>query len=251
MDTTLSGQCDVYGTNNECKEKCSNITVLGECESDIRKNECFWLYNNNNVNIDTGACRSKTDETIECTFVKRSDQCKNTSQSNFGGRCKWVEEEGSKCQPTRTGCEGIETSHICNTPGIVESKSCYWIFTDENNEAHNQCHEVKHTCTDISTSLECNTYEITTPNRCLWISTEVDYYKCQEIHSECSDLTKREGVCTFPGIAKTWDETNNKWTNIKDCYFIKASNDGNTPADCIDLVCYYYYYCYCYYYLFY
>jgi hypothetical protein len=43
MSTTLSGKCDIYGINNECKEKCSNISTNNDEECSGRTDECFWL----------------------------------------------------------------------------------------------------------------------------------------------------------------------------------------------------------------
>jgi hypothetical protein len=42
--------------------------------------------------------------------------------------CQWVEKETDiKCQTKQETCEGIKTPISCETLGIAESKTCFWV----------------------------------------------------------------------------------------------------------------------------
>jgi hypothetical protein len=166
-------------------DQCKGIT------NDIIPGGCYWLYDNSDASVDTGVCKSKTDNTIECTEVKRSEQCKNNSESTFGSRCVWVEgEETNKCQNTNN-------------------------------------------CLKQTSSTDCHTFSKTQPDSCLWISTEKeDGYKCQKVYSQCNELMKRETVCNYPEMAKTWNNNIEGWDNIKTCYWLEGNSTAGISALC-------------------
>jgi hypothetical protein len=84
----LENKCDII--SGSCKFICSAISEKTIC---INRNDCNWIYNNINEEIDSGSCHAKN-ETISCITFKREGQC-NNDDSRFisDTNCLWLKEK--------------------------------------------------------------------------------------------------------------------------------------------------------------
>jgi hypothetical protein len=85
----------------EVETTCEGITrqkrcgATGTVESETLS--CFWIYNTNDENINTGTCRNMNDESLLCSNIIRNSQCSNGLSGTFlnekctfyGGNCIW------------------------------------------------------------------------------------------------------------------------------------------------------------------
>jgi hypothetical protein len=74
--------CDVIGTNrNMCETPGAAVST--------DTLTCFWLYDT--PDKDTGTCREKQDETLECSEAKKALQCTEMTIDKFGDNCFWLQ----------------------------------------------------------------------------------------------------------------------------------------------------------------
>jgi hypothetical protein len=110
-DVKRQEQCGNYGQSafsirckwesSTCEEitlTCSDLSGIDICDElskVVIPGGCFWLYDSGDTNVNTGTCRSKTDDTLTCASARRPEQCTLSDVTKLGSNCFWLMENGS------------------------------------------------------------------------------------------------------------------------------------------------------------
>jgi hypothetical protein len=135
--------------------RCRELITKDACDNNGnggRSDDCFWLYEKNlNEGDDGGICKDKEDEFLECSLVKRENQCNDEFLSGTFLENKCIYEEGEGGCKWR--CEEIQEDNKCSGSGTGErGNDCTWIYSNisESNYSGN-CYPKN------KTDIECNT----------------------------------------------------------------------------------------------
>jgi hypothetical protein len=148
-NTLLPNKCGVYG--DICKELCYNITAFNDCNA--RADDCFWLYNSSDTELNDGECRDKDDESLTCLNVRRSTQCPSSGVKNLDSRCIWKESE---CVPS--SCSYYLSESAVGCKNVKSSRgSCFLNFDVEQDNVTRPCSDVVDitSCNDLKSISLC------------------------------------------------------------------------------------------------
>jgi hypothetical protein len=160
---------------------------------------CFWLFSSNTSTTDDGECRAKDDESLKCSDVKRSTQCRLSDVTKLDTECVWVEEEKTPCQEVKTKCQDLGTEDICETAGAA-----------------------------VESGKEL---------RCVWVDGEPIGDKCQPVKSSCEDIKRGPTTCNYVGAAVPEGEGKTALTCFWLYDSNSGTSEDGTEGRCENAVC--------------
>jgi hypothetical protein len=172
--------------------KCEDAVRPSQCTfSDVPhlKNNCFWIYNESTGT--GGECYSKTNESLECSFVKRKNQCINDNliETFLKDKCTY-DDDKEECKLI---CEKITREAECGGgEGKGRRDDCVWIYSNiDKNVNEGSCYSKSITgiiCEEVVRKEQCD---------CFWLSDGIDGESgvCVSVDDEdlgCKDAKRSE-----------------------------------------------------------
>jgi hypothetical protein len=201
---------------------CASVENSTQCNTGLGETtlngNCFWLFSDDDTEVDAGMCQTKTNNSIECGDAKRSSQCTMDGVTKLGTNCFWLysssDGEEGNCKAKNDdelSCSNVKRSSQCplNDVDKLDSK-CIWISGEST-----ECQEIKSTCSSVITQPTCETPGASSTGSCVWVLEETT--KCQEVKTSCNNIESLY-ICETPGAAKSG-------TNSLSCIWISEEPD--------------------------